>query len=108
MPEQSAGRLGTPGLVGNRGGADFSSALRVTSTELTLGERGDGDRHGTVVAHARDTTAALGLTLTIELTAEGLVRRRATVANLADTPCTGTFEVPLHAEEGDRGPFLLA
>ncbi|MFI0898176.1 alpha-galactosidase [Streptomyces sp. NPDC020983] len=86
LPEQSAGWLGTPGLVGNRGRADFSSAFRVTGTELAVEERGDGDRPGTLVVHARDTVAALGLVLTIELTPQGLVRQRATVTNLADTP----------------------
>ncbi|MGW7341443.1 alpha-galactosidase [Streptomyces sp. NPDC054808] len=86
LPEQSAGWLGTPGLVGHRGGADFSSAFRVTGTELTAGEGPRGGRPGTVVVHARDAVAALDLTLTIELTPEGLVRQRATVANRADTP----------------------
>ncbi|CAL9569811.1 Alpha-galactosidase [Streptomyces sp. enrichment culture] len=86
LPEQSAGWLGTPGLVGNRGGADFSSAFRVTRTELAADGGTGGERHGTVVVHARDTAAALGLALTIELTPEGLVRQRATVTNLADTP----------------------
>nr|WP_086709293.1 alpha-galactosidase [Streptomyces antimycoticus] len=86
LPEQSAGWLGTPGLVGHRGGADFSSAFRVTGTELTAGEGTPEGRPGTVVVHARDAVAALALTLTIELTPEGLVRQRATVGNLADTP----------------------
>lgn len=85
LPEQSAGWLGTPGLVGNRGGADFSSAFRVAGCELVADERGASDRPGTLVVHARDTAAALDLTLTIELTPEGLVRQRATVTNLADT-----------------------
>ncbi|MFG2581609.1 alpha-galactosidase [Streptomyces malaysiensis] len=86
LPEQSAGWLGTPGLVGNRGGADFSSAFRITGTELTAGGDIDDDRPGSLVVHARDTVAALDLTLTIELTPEGLVRQRASVTNLADTP----------------------
>ncbi|WP_349017630.1 alpha-galactosidase [Streptomyces sp. AgN23] len=86
LPEQSAGWLGTPGLVGNRGGADFSSAFRITGTELTAGGDIDDDRPGSLVVYARDTAAALDLTLTIELTPEGLVRQRASVTNLADTP----------------------
>jgi alpha-galactosidase len=77
LPEQSAGWLGTPGLVGNRGGADFSTAFRVTETTRTAGG---------VVVRAADETAAVGLELTIELTAQGLVRQRATVTNLGDTP----------------------
>ncbi|MFF9286710.1 alpha-galactosidase [Streptomyces griseosporeus] len=86
LREQSAGWLGTPGLVGHRGGADFSSAFRVTRTELTVEGPDGGDRPGTLVVHAHDAAAALGVTLTVQLTAEGLVRQRATLTNLADTP----------------------
>ncbi|WP_049568371.1 alpha-galactosidase [Streptomyces sp. SBT349] len=79
LPEQSAGWLGTPGLVGNRGGADFSTAFRVESA----------DRDGTRLrVTAQDPTAALGLDLAIELTPAGLVRQRAAVTNRGATPFT--------------------
>jgi alpha-galactosidase len=77
LPEQSAGWLGTPGLIGNRGGADFSTAFRVSAVDA-------GDTRVVVTAH--DPTTALGLELTVELTPAGLVRQRATVTNRGTTP----------------------
>ncbi len=77
LPEQSAGWLGTPGLVGNRGGADFSTAFAVREVTRTA----DG-----VVVRADDLVAAVGLELTVELTPAGLVRQRASVTNRGDTP----------------------
>ncbi|WP_225839332.1 alpha-galactosidase [Streptomyces sp. NK08204] len=88
LPEQSAGWLGTPGLVGNRGGASFSSAFRVTSSEWETADGGTGERHGSVIVRARDTAAGLELELTVQLTAEGLVRQRATVINRGSTTFT--------------------
>lgn len=77
LPEQSAGWLGTPGLVGNRGGADFSTAFRVHE----VAPRTDG-----ITVRAEDTTAGLALDLAVELTASGLVRQRASVTNTGSTP----------------------
>ncbi|MCS7477468.1 alpha-galactosidase [Umezawaea endophytica] len=77
LPEQSAGWLGTPGLVGNRAGRDFSTAFRVSGTSVS---------DGVVVVRAEDTTAGLALELTIELTAAGLVRQRAALTNTGDSP----------------------
>ncbi|MDT0344239.1 alpha-galactosidase [Streptomyces litchfieldiae] len=95
LPEQSAGWLGTPGLVGNRGGADFSTAFTVTAAET------DETR---VLVTAQDPAAGLELALTIELTAAGLVRQRATVTNRGTTPFTVdavnlTLPVPPDATE---------
>ncbi|WP_240965131.1 alpha-galactosidase [Streptomyces zingiberis] len=61
VPEQSAGWLGTPGLVGHRAGADFSTAFRVTRTRLTPGQPTDGrgpapDRTPTRAARATRAT----------------------------------------------------
>ncbi|WP_033220932.1 alpha-galactosidase [Kitasatospora phosalacinea] len=86
LPEQSAGWLGTPGLVGNRGGAAFSSAFQVTGTDLVFDEGAEGDRPGTLVVQAHDQAAALDLALTVQLSPEGLVRQRATLTNRAGTP----------------------
>jgi alpha-galactosidase len=80
LPEQSSGWLGTPGLVGNRGGTDFSTAFHVTGTKHFPDER--------VEVSAQDEAAGLELGLTIELTQAGLVRQRATVINSGSTPFT--------------------
>jgi alpha-galactosidase len=77
LPEQSKGWLGTPGLVANRGGADFSTAFRVHDVL----RREDG-----IVVRAEDGTAGLTLELVVELTASGLVRQRAAVTNTGATP----------------------
>ncbi|MCG5218665.1 alpha-galactosidase [Streptosporangium sp. KLBMP 9127] len=98
LPEQSAGWLGTPGLVGNRGGADFSTAFAVEEVVLPEGETGG------VVVRARDDVAALELELTVELTPAGLVRQRATVTNRGGSPFAVdavnlTLPVPSEAAE---------
>ncbi|WP_440899311.1 glycoside hydrolase family 36 N-terminal domain-containing protein, partial [Actinosynnema sp.] len=72
LPEQSAGWLGTPGLVGHREGADFSVAFRVTAVDAS----GDG-----VVVRAADETAGLGAEVVVELLPSGVVRQRARVTN---------------------------
>ncbi|SFK47691.1 alpha-galactosidase [Streptomyces pini] len=90
LPEQSAGWLGTPGVVGNRGGRDFSTAFAVREATLTGPAQGSrspgGEGGGTVTVLARDEAAALEVELVIELTASGLVRQRATVANRGSSP----------------------
>ncbi|MFC6090325.1 alpha-galactosidase [Saccharothrix lopnurensis] len=77
LPEQSAGWLGTPGIVGNRAGRDFSTAFRVVSV--------DGRADGPVV-RAVDEAAGLALALVVELTPAGLVRQRAALTNTGGTP----------------------
>ncbi|WP_055588223.1 alpha-galactosidase [Streptacidiphilus griseoplanus] len=84
LPEQSAGWLGTPGLVGNRGGRDFSTAFRVLGGELPDDDRQPGTG-GRLLVRAEDANAALELELTVELTATGLVRQRAAVTNRGDS-----------------------
>jgi alpha-galactosidase len=97
LPEQSVGWLGTPGLTGNRGGAAFSTAYRVTAVTSP----GSRQLHIT----ARDEVAALTLLLEIELTDAGLVRQRATVTSEGGTePYTVdglllTLPVPTEATE---------
>ncbi|MDG9706138.1 alpha-galactosidase [Streptomyces sp. DH37] len=108
LPEQSAGWLGTPGLVGNRGGRDFSTAFAVREATLAApaGESrsSDGGHGGLVTVLARDEAAALDLELVVELTASGLVRQRATVANRGSSPFAVdavnlTLPVPADAAE---------
>jgi alpha-galactosidase len=84
LPEHSAGWQGTPGLVGHRAGADFSTAFSVTSRQV------EGRR---LTVEAEDVRAGLELRLEIELTDQGLVRQRATVTNQA---------------EADAAPFTLS
>ncbi len=91
LPEQSAGWLGTPGIIGNRGGRDFSTAFRVVSV--------DGP-----VVHAVDEVAGLRLELTVELTPSGLVRQRAVLSNTGSSDFTVdavnlTLPVPPQAVE---------
>jgi alpha-galactosidase len=97
LPEYSAGWLGTPGLSGHRGGADFSTAFRLCDvTPDAAGRR--------VEVTAADESAGLRLRLELELTDSGLVRQRATVTNAGtgDYTVDGlllTLPVPPHATE---------
>jgi alpha-galactosidase len=89
VPEHWTGWVGRPGLSGSRVGHDWSprfttTALRANGTPtvadlVTLGA-------GLVEVDAVDETAGLGLTLTLELTASGLLRSRAKVTNLLTDP----------------------
>ncbi|KQR10574.1 alpha-galactosidase [Cellulomonas sp. Leaf334] len=80
LPQESAGFLGTPGLVGSRAGQDFSTLFAVRSWDVETAP--DGTQRLTV--HAGDEAARLGLVLVLELTAQGLVRQRAVLTNEAD------------------------
>ena len=80
LPEESAGFLGTPGLVGSRDGQDFSTRFVVRTHSVVTDD--DGTQRLTV--DAGDDAARLGLTLVLELTAQGLVRQRAVLTNEAD------------------------
>ncbi|MGY4643214.1 alpha-galactosidase [Cellulomonas sp. URHB0016] len=84
LPEQAAGHLGTPGLVGSRDGADFSPAFVVRSSSVQVDPEGGG---------ALDVVAAdagLVVELRLELTPQGLVRLRAGVTN--DDEATYTLD----------------
>lgn len=80
LPEQSAGWLGTPGLSGHRGGADFSTAFAVTAVEheVPTADRVVADR---VRVDAQDDVAGLSLRLHLELLGSGLLRMRGEVTN---------------------------
>ncbi|MFI9815397.1 alpha-galactosidase [Saccharothrix variisporea] len=91
LPEQSAGWLGTPGLVGNRAGRAFSTAFRVVEVDGTT-------------YRAVDEAAGLELRLEVELTDSGLVRQRASVTNTGDSDfavdaLSVTLPVPAEAVE---------
>ncbi|GIG22955.1 alpha-galactosidase [Cellulomonas chitinilytica] len=89
LPEQAAGYLGTPGLVGSRDGSDFSPAFAVRSSALEVDPAGGG---------ALDVVAAdadLVVELRIELTPQGLVRLRAGVTNEGDATYTVDALTPM-------------
>ncbi|WP_228079106.1 alpha-galactosidase [Streptomyces profundus] len=74
LAEHGAGWQGYPGLLGHRaGGTDWSPLFTTESVEVTEGSA--------VRVVAVDRTAALRLTVELELTPEGLVRTRAGVRN---------------------------
>lgn len=77
IPENSRSWTGTPGLSGHRDGADFSPAFATTSRDFAVGA--DGSQTLRFTAH--DADAALELHLTLELTAQGLLRSQANVRN---------------------------
>lgn len=116
LPEQTRGWVGRPGLSGSRAGAAWAPQFTVTRAVLDGVDlasapgapAGDpqlyGDGAGVLVVEASDAVTALGLTLTVELTADGVVRTRAVVENLADTPYQVdelllSLPVPLFADE---------
>lgn len=81
LPEQSAGWIGIPGLEGHRDGSDFST--RFTHQAWSL--EGDATAGWQLVVEGVDHDAQLSLTTTIEVTADGLLRVRATLTNTAPT-----------------------
>ena len=97
VPQQSEGWIGTPGLVGSRGGvAQFSSFTTQTIDQTP----------SSMIAHAHDEEANIDLSVELEVTDEGLVRTRATVTNTGDdgydldsllialpTPATETYVI---------------
>ena len=89
LPDHWTGWVGRPGLSGSRGGRDWSpkfytTALRVDGEPTTASLIVIGP--GVVEVDATDETAGLGLTVSVEVTASGLLRSQATVTNLLDEP----------------------
>ena len=83
VPEASSGWLGTPGLLGHRDGASFST--RFLTTGITVE---DLDQDPTISSRVRITAAdeAVGLDLTIvlELAHSGLLKAQASVTNTGE------------------------
>ena len=103
LPGQADAWLGTPGVAGHRDGHAWSPSFVVRSTDVTTGVDG-GPAGGTLRVTASDEDAQLGLELEIQLTAQGVVRMRATLTNDGTTPYTldsllPTLPVPAHADE---------
>lgn len=90
LPEHWAGWVGRPGLSGSRPDGSAWSPRFVTHTLLIDGEPREASDEapslielgtGTLTVVARDDAAGLELTLTLELTAGGVLRSRAVLAN---------------------------
>lgn len=76
LPLESAGWQGTPGLIGDRGGAHLYPRFTVASME---------SRHdGGAVIEARDDGAGLALAVHVGLTASGLLSQRLVLTNTGD------------------------
>jgi alpha-galactosidase len=97
IPQESSGWLGTPGLVGHRDGRNFSTKLVTESIDVD-------EASATAVIRAADAAAGLAATITVQVTASGLLRQRITLENTAAEPyslvaLTSTFPVPVDLGE---------
>lgn len=85
VPEARTGWLGRPGLVGDRGGRDWSPRFTTTAATLDGAPLAAGlttaDGGGSLHVEARDDVARLALTIDVELTPDGVLRARAAVTN---------------------------
>ncbi|MFZ1411778.1 MAG: alpha-galactosidase [Micropruina sp.] len=88
LPEHWTAWVGRPGLSGSRNGRDWSpkfttTALRVNGAEAAPSALISLDGPASLQVEAVDQVAQLGLTISVELTAGGLVRAQAGVTNLS-------------------------
>ncbi|AYG02867.1 alpha-galactosidase [Gryllotalpicola protaetiae] len=100
LPLESQGWLGTPGLVGSRGGRDFSPRFRVTDRRTEI----DDERGATEVFELADDEAMLDLELRLVVDVAGLFRQSARLTNRGSAPyelqsLALTFPVPATATE---------
>jgi len=91
LPEHNTGWVGRPGLSGSRAGRAWSPRFTVTSIEADGAPVAFGADHSPALlvaslltVTASDPIAGLDLTLELELTASGLLRSRAELANTGD------------------------
>jgi alpha-galactosidase len=99
LPQQTSGWVGRPGLLGSRAGQAW--ALTFGSVDHTVTESAGCTR---LTSIALDEPAGVEVTTEIELLGNGLVRLRACVRNLAETPYEVTLlepalPVPAEADE---------
>lgn len=95
VPEHHRGYTGRPGLVGHRGGKDWSPAFGAVSLDLggVVLERRFGNRDEAACSSTvrrGDEAAQLDLEIVIEPGTTGVVRTRATLTNAADS---GNYEL---------------
>ncbi len=81
LPEAHTAWTGAPGLAGSRSGADWSPRFSLIRVEHDGTVEAGVVTASQVVFEAEDHEAALGLTLTVEMLASGLVRARAALTN---------------------------
>ena len=89
LPQQTSGWVGRPGLLGSRAGQAW--ALTFDSVDHTVTESTDRTRLTSV---ALDGPAGVEVTTEIELFGNGLLRLRACVRNLTETPYEVTLLEP--------------
>jgi len=89
LPQQTSGWVGRPGLLGSRAGQAW--ALTFDLVDHTVTESTDCTR---VTSVALDRPAGVEVTTEIELFGNGLLRLRACVRNLAETPYEVTLLEP--------------
>lgn len=92
IPQESSGWLGTPGLAGHRAGRFFSTRLASDSVDVDAAS-------ATAVISAADPEAGLAATITLQVTASGLLRQQIALENRATEPyaltaLAPTFPVP--------------
>ncbi len=105
LPEHHTGWTGRPGLVGSRGGRQWSPAFAVTAIHVDSVPVSGYVTAGAASVEflAVDEVAQLRLALVVELLPTGLVRVRAAVTNLADhyavDGLTPALPVPADADQ---------
>ena len=100
IPQESTGWLGTPGLAGHRDGRHFSTKLVAESIDVD-------EASTTATVTATDAAAGLAATITLEVTAAGLLRQRLSLENRAPEPYSlgslaATFPVPRRPRRAAR------
>ncbi len=99
IPQESSGWLGTPGLAGHREGRSFSTKLVTESIEVDAAST-------RAVISAVDAAAGLAATITLEVTASGLLRQRIALENRVAEPYSLAALAPRFPVPGDLGELL--
>ncbi|MFE6256271.1 alpha-galactosidase [Agromyces sp. NPDC057865] len=99
IPQESSGWLGTPGLAGHREGRWFSTKLVTESIEVDAAST-------RAVISAADAAAGLAATITLEVTASGLLRQRIALENRVAEPYSVAALAPTFPVPGDLGELL--
>ncbi|GAA1809261.1 alpha-galactosidase [Agromyces neolithicus] len=99
IPQESSGWLGTPGLAGHRNGRHFSTKLMTDAIDVD-------EASTAAVVTASDAAAGLAATITLQVTASGLLRQRITLENTADDPYSLVALAPVFPVPGDLGELL--
>jgi alpha-galactosidase len=101
LPQQTSGWVGRPGLLGSRAGQAW--ALTFTSVDHVVSETDDST---VLTSVALDEPAGIEVTTEIELHATGLLRLRAGVRNLAESPYEVTLLEPALPVPADADELL--